>query len=70
MFTKEDDGPLPNTTEQRMMPDMEPIIVTEKGVVNLLNTLQPNKASGLDKILSRLLKEYGTLLSPGLTLIF
>ena len=70
VFTKEDDGPLPNTTEQRTVPDMEPIIVTEEGVVNLLNTLQPNKASGPDKIPSRFLKEYGALLSPVLTLIF
>jgi len=50
VFTKEDVGPLPNISEQRMMPDMEPIIVTEEGVVNLLNTLQPNKAGGPDKI--------------------
>ena len=49
---------------------MEPIIVTEKGVVNLLCTLQPNKAGGPDKIPSRFLKEYGTFLSPALTLIF
>jgi len=37
--------------------DMEPFIITEE-VVNLLNTLQPNKASGPDKIPSRFLKEY------------
>jgi len=66
---KEDVGPLPNISEQRMVPDMEPIIVTE-GVANLLNTLQPNKAGGPDKISSRFLKEYGALLSPALTLIF
>ena len=30
-------------------------IVTEEGAVNLLNTLQPNKASGPDTILSRFL---------------
>jgi len=53
-----------------MVPDIEPIIVTEEGIVNLLNTLQPNKAGGPDKIPSRFLKEYGTLLSPALTLIF
>jgi len=53
-----------------MVPDMEPIIVTEERVVNLLNTLQPNKAGGSDKILSRFLEEYGTLLSQALTLIF
>ena len=58
MFTKEDDGPLPNTTEQRTVPDMEPIIVTEEGVVNLLNTLQPNKASGPDETQFTFLKEY------------
>jgi len=53
-----------------MVPDMEPIIVTEEGVVNLLNTLLPNKASGPDKIPSKFLKGYGTLQSPALTLIF
>jgi len=57
VFRKEDDGPLQSTTEKRMVPDMEPII-TEEGVVNLLNTLQPNKAGGPDKIPSRVLKEY------------
>ena len=70
MFTKEDVGPLPKISEHKMVPDMEPIIVTEKGVVNLLCTLQPNKAGGPDKIPSRFLKEYGTFLSPALTLIF
>ena len=48
-FTKEDVGPLPNISEQRTVPDMEPIIVTE-GVVNLLNTLQPG---GPDEIPSK-----------------
>ena len=60
-------APLPNISEQRMVPDMASIIVTEEGVVNLLNTLQPG---GPDKIPSRFLKEYGTLLSPALTQIF
>ena len=49
-----------------MVPDMAPIIVTEE-VVNLPNTLQPNKTGGPDKIPSRFLKDYGTLLSPALT---
>ena len=49
---------------------MEPITVTEEGVANLLNTLQPNKAGGPDGIPSRFLKDYGTLLAPDLTLIF
>ena len=40
--------PLPNITEQRAVPDMESIIVKE--VVNLLNTLQPNKASAPNEI--------------------
>jgi len=60
-----DVGPLPNISEQRMVPDLEPIIVTEERVVDLLKTLQPNKADarGPDKIPFRLLKEYGTFLS-------
>ena len=33
VFTKEDVGPLPNISEQRMVPDLEPIIVTEVGVL-------------------------------------
>ena len=69
-FTKEDVGPLPKISEQKMVPDMEPIIVTKEGIVNLLNTLQPNKAGRPEKIPSRFPKEYGILLSPALTIIF
>jgi len=46
---KEDVGPLPNISEQRMVPDMEPIIVTEEGVINLLNILQLIKQVVLTK---------------------
>jgi len=49
---------------------MEPITVTEGGVANLLNTVQPNKAGGPDGIPFRFLKDYGTLLAPDRTLIF
>jgi len=48
-------APLPNISEQRMVPDMAPIIGTEERVVDLLNTLP----GGPDKIPSRFLKEYG-----------
>ena len=53
-------------TSYRILLNKEWIIATE-GVVNQLNTLQPNKASGPDEIPSRFLKEYRTLV---LTLIF
>jgi len=43
-------GPLPNITERRAVPNMEPITVTEEGLANLINTLQPNKAGGPDGI--------------------
>ena len=37
VFTKEDDGPLLDNPYQRIVPEMEPVTVTEDGVINLLN---------------------------------
>jgi len=66
VFTKEDDGPLPDI----IVPEMEPITVTEDGVINLLNKLQPSKAGDPDSIPSRFLRDYGPFLAPAITLIF
>ena len=49
LFTKEDVGPLPKISEQKMVPDMEPIIVTEEGVVNLLKLYSQTKQMVLTK---------------------
>ena len=66
MFTKEDDGPLPDNPYQRIVSEMEPITVTEDGVINLLNKLQPSKAGGPDSIPSRFLRDYGPFLAPAI----
>ena len=58
MFTKKDDRPLPDNPYQRIVPEIEPITVTEDGVINLLNKLQPNKAGGPENIPSRFLRDY------------
>jgi len=39
VFTKEDDGPLPENPYQKIVLEMEPITVTEDGVINLLDKL-------------------------------
>ena len=69
VFTKEDNGPLPDNP-CRIVPEMEPITVTEDGVINLLNKLQSSKAGGPDSIPSRFLSDYEPFLAPVITLIF
>jgi hypothetical protein len=49
---------------------MPPILITEPGVLNLLQKLNPNKASGPDNISPRLLKELAEEVTPMLTKIF
>ena len=46
------------------------ITVTEKGVLKLLNGLNPHKASGPDEISTRFLKTTATVIAPILTVIF
>ena len=51
-------------------PYMQNIEFTIQGVAKLLSNLNPNKASGPDKIAARFLKEMASVLAPSLTLIF
>ena len=69
VFSKEDsaDIPEPNEPESPTMPE---IVVTEEGVFKQLSTLQENKASGPDKIPSRILKAAAKPLSRCLTLLY
>jgi hypothetical protein len=49
---------------------MEPITITTPGVKKLLQNLQPHKATGPDRIPSRLLKELACELAPALVYIY
>ena len=68
-FTREDLSNIP-TLENSPHRDMPDIVVEVNGVRKLLQNLNPRKASGPDKIPSRLLKELATELAPALTLLF
>ena len=49
---------------------MDTIVVHENGVAKMLRNIKPHKATGLDEIPARLLKEAADQLDPILTLIF
>lgn len=55
---------------QSTYPVVNNIKVTEKGVLKLLQSLNPNKASGPDNISARFLNAMATSVSPILTIIF
>ena len=53
-----------------LFPDIPAISVTLNGVIKLLQNLKPYKASGPDKIPTRLLKEGAKEIAPSLVLLF
>ena len=53
-----------------LFPDIPAISVTLNGVIKLLQNLKPYKASGPDKIPTRLLKECAKEIAPSLVLLF
>ena len=69
VFTRENLHSVPHMGESpyHTAPD---ITVTEKGVLKLLNGLNPHKASGPDEISTRFLKTTATAKAPILTVIF
>ena len=66
------------TKDMTSFPDLGPDIATsvpplrisEKGVQKILEGLNPHKATGLDQISSRCLKEMASSIVPALTLIY
>jgi hypothetical protein len=69
VFTQEDLRSMPDKGPSPYN-DMEPITITTPGVQKLLQNLQPHKATGPDRIPSRLLKELACELAPALTYIY
>ena len=69
VFTQENNSPLPDLGDSPY-PDSPSITVTVKGVLKLLQGLNPHKATGPDNISSRFLREMAHPLAPALTLIF
>ena len=51
-------------------PAMDTIEITIEGVTRLLTNLNPNKASGPDKISNRFLKDFAAEITPCLTMLF
>ena len=49
---------------------MDMIDIKEEGILKLLRNINPRKATGLDNIPARLLRDYAVDLAPILTLIF
>ena len=64
------DDSLPPVMESDPIPDMPPIQIHTEGVLHLLLGLKTSKATGPDKIPSRLLKELAYQISPALTLLY
>ena len=60
------DHTLITTINQRIVPEIEAVTVTENGIINLLNKLQPSKTGGPDNTPSRFLRNYGLFLTPDL----
>ena len=69
IFTREDTSQIP-VMNGDPHPDLPPITVSNEGVLRLLSHLHPQKATGLDEIPSRFLKEFASDLTPMLTLLF
>ena len=51
-------------------PAMDSIEITIEGIISLLTNLNPNKASGPDKICNRFLKEFAAEIAPYFTVLF
>ena len=69
VFTKDLDTETENIP-QPDFPTLEDIIITEPGVLKLLQNLDPTKACGPDNISPKILKELANERAPSLTLIF
>ena len=69
VFTKDLDTETENIP-QPDFPSLEDIIITEPGVLKLLQNLDPTKACGPDNISPKILKELANEIAPSLTLIF
>ena len=69
VFNKDNRGCEPSKGESDI-PDMPPIKVTESGVLKLLQSLNPNKAAGPDKISPMVLKKLSNVLSRPLAVLF
>ena len=69
VFTKGTTGTMP-TTNINIEDSISQIIIKEEGVKELLQNINPSKASGLDNILNRILKECAVRLTPIFTSIF
>ena len=68
MFTQ--DYSSPPVIKNDPTPDMPPLQIHMEGVLHLLLSLKISKATGPDKIPSRLLKELAYQISPVLTFIY
>ena len=69
VFTSENTSDTPNLGDSPY-PTVKHITVTVEGVVKLLHSLKPNKASGPDAIPARILKDTAVEIAPILTVIF
>ena len=69
MFTR-DDGDSNTLLYGPSYPPIDDMCVTVQGVEKLLSGIDPNKASGPDRIPCRMLKELAPLLAPVLAAIF
>ena len=69
VFSKpnKDVPPIKSSTVENLMSDIE---INESGVRSLLSKLNPQNATGPDKIPARFLKEFATKISLTLTIIF
>ena len=68
-FTSEDLSNMPDMGVSST-PEIPPIIIHHNGVMKLLTSLNPHKATGPDSIPGRLLKETAKEITPALTFIF
>jgi len=69
VFTNDDGVTLPEITKN-LYPTIPDIEINIEGVVQLLNTIDPFKATGPDSLPSKLLKELSPELAPCLSLVF
>ena len=69
VFTNED-SKIPDVTDSKSYPSMPDIIVTQEGLLKLLQKIDANKASGPDGIPAKILKLCAEELAPSLASIF
>lgn len=68
-FTTDNDNIMPDMDKEKYSP-MNEINITENGVRKLLKLLNPNKASGPDELIPRVLQVLHQELAPAVTLLF